>query len=526
MDMQFIGILRLLPFLIFASGNEIPQDVLALIEPGMGLEILEQKSDPASLEKLILSGLGGDDAPVGGRISKAAENAIQNLASRSEKVRDKARAQLVAEGPRAIKRLEEVVASDPRRAREARKAITEIQGERRALRHGESLARILAIREAAAKKHTKLVPALRKAAGSKDHFVRLAAEESLVRLDKTYKPAASSPGHSGFRMAEIEALPTGVRIALALQIQEAELGKSAGLTIQGYAEKMLAFLPVGGEEQMKEQMRQVSGEILTWVKSYGNMRPSRALLVNAAPIGERSGGMGIILQGLYEPEVIRKTLNSSPLWTKTEVSGHTLYNSPFLRLVLLSDRSVLLLPTVASTQFPIKEYLKNLSEGKKPLRSDKRLARFLGSLDDKMIVRGLLVNDDKLLTEDARTEIEGEFERELPEDVFKAFQSMKEVEITAAVTSESKKRVRFEAEFSGSKAPEVVVGFVRGKIQEGIIELETKAKEMAGFPPFPRVLQTMAGILKAIKLSAESKKVILRFDLPELKLEELLAPLG
>ncbi len=41
MDMQFIGILRILPFLIFASGNEIPQDVLALIEPGMGLEILE-----------------------------------------------------------------------------------------------------------------------------------------------------------------------------------------------------------------------------------------------------------------------------------------------------------------------------------------------------------------------------------------------------------------------------------------------------------------------------------------------------
>lgn len=66
MDMQFIGILGLLPFLLFSSGNEIPQDVLALIEPGMGLEILEQKSDPASLEKLILSGPEGDDAPVGG----------------------------------------------------------------------------------------------------------------------------------------------------------------------------------------------------------------------------------------------------------------------------------------------------------------------------------------------------------------------------------------------------------------------------------------------------------------------------
>ena len=509
--------------LLFSGGTEIPQDALALVEPAAGLEILQEKTEPANLEKLILSALEEDAAPVQGKISKAGESAIQNLASKNAKVRSRARAQLVTEGRKAIPRLRDVVANDERRAEEAKRAIAEIEGAAKAERHGESVAQIFAIRLAARKKLTQLVPALKKAAGAENPFVRLAAEDSLVRLDKTFQPSGETAGAAA-RTVDLEALPTSARLFLALRVPQQPPGKGEPLTVQGFMEKMVASLPVGAPslEQKEEEIRTAHETIVNFVKSYGNMRPRRAVLVNAGTISERAGGLGILVQGLYEPGVIKKTLNDSPLWTSTEVSGFTLYNSVFLRLVLLSDSSVLILPTIASSQFPVKEYLKNLAAGKKPLRKDKRLSRFVDSLDDPMLVRGLVINDDKLLSEEARAEMENEFQREMPEDAFEALKNLKEIELTVAPLQgdEKKQRVRFEGAFSRAKSAEVFAEYFRGLIDQGVAELENLAQ--AGLVPFAGLLETMTDILKSIKLSAEGKKAILRVELPEFDLEKIL----
>jgi hypothetical protein len=521
--MATFGVFPLLMIIFFSgsSSDDLPSDVLGLLDPEMGLSLLERKADADALERLIAPPAGEGGEAVLRIPQDEVQRAIDNLASSTEALRVKAREKLVEAGPAVRKRLEEVVSKDARRAEEARKVLALLEGREGAAAHEDDIARTLAIRLAARKKMTALMPAIRKAVASKNPFVRMAAEDALIRLGDKAGPggdAASgtrtvvaSPGPG---LKEVEALPAETRLLVSVRLNLPEPGAGKGLTIGEFMQKMAGSMPISPGD-IEEAVDEGSKEMLAWVRTYGNMRPEHVYVANVGSVDEQGGGLGIVIQGLYQPGVLRQALGQSPMWTSSEVAGVTVYNAPFLRVALLSDRSVLLLPVMASLRFPLEDYLKNLAAGKNALAGKERLSQFLAALkgNEKELVRGLAITDETLMSA-LHQEIQND--PGTPAEVAKAVKALSEVELTVTPIADEKTRVRFEGIFGSPEDSRALTEFLEQQIKATIGEMEQMMQQIQ----IP-VLQTMVDILKAIKLSAEGKRGILRLEMPALKLEEV-----
>lgn len=506
------GILSIL-LLFFTPSDQVPVDALSVVRADVGLEILGHSTDDETLEKLIETPAGGPAVVEAVRVDEEVRKAIQNLASRTQEIRATARRELTAKGPGILPRLRELVEKDPRRAEEAKKVIAAIEGQQEAAGHVKELARQFAIRLAARKKLTKLVPAIRGALESENPFVRLAAEDALARLDKTYKePTTVKIPGGGFR--ELEALPPETRMVLALRLPVPEPGVEEPITIHGYVDMLRKSLPGGfpvDDAEFESQIQEGCQAVVDWVRSYGNMRPDRVYLANVGGVGENGGGLGIFVRGLYEPAVLRQMLSTSPIWTTSEVSDYTVHNSAFLRLVLLDDHSVLILPVVASNHFPLSDYLASLRKGEKTLREEKRFARFLDTLGDGTPVRGYAITDEKLMGD-----IYQEIRSGSPQYLSDAIEAMTDLALTIADAGEDKMRLRLEASFSSEEGAKDLAGFLRTQIDNGIREMEQMAQQF----PMPGI-QAALDIAKAIVVSAEGRRGILRFTANKLKIEDI-----
>ena len=511
--------------LFFSGGQDVPQDIVSFIAPDVGLAIFGEATSDANLERLI-AGEGPAPAAAGaGKPSPQAENAIQNLASGSEQLREKAREQLVAEGPAILPRLREVADKDERRSAEAKKVIAALEDRSKSAGHDRSIARLFAIRYAAERGLKDLLPALEKSAASADAFTSLAARDALRRLVAGSDAGSVTEAVPGARN-EIDrrflaALPGATRLLHLVNLPAPVPGAGSRATIQSLARKMAEamadFAPPG---EIESGAHEASTHIIEFVKTYGNMRPTSVAVANIGGIGKMGAGLGIIATGLYERPVLENTLRSSPLWTSAEVSGQKVYNSPFLRLVILSEDTVLILPVIASLRFPLEEYLANVAAGKEPLKEDERFRRLLAALDDPMVARGLVITDETLAGE-----AYAELERELPADVFSAIKAMGEVEITLADAG-GKMRARAEAGFRDAESAEQLVRFLQGKVAQGIDELEVQKQNVPPIPMLARMMDLSLQVLKSIRLVAEGKKGIARLELPEMSIEEILTGLG
>ena len=195
-----------------------------------------------------------------------------------------------------------------------------------------------------------------------------------------------------------------------------------------------------------------------------------------------------------------------------DVAGVTVYHSSDLRLVLLSDHAVLVLPDTASKNFPLEKYLKNLQKGKKALTENARFSKFVGSLSEDYRVCGLAVTDGELMSE-----FYEEIETDAPAELLEAVKGMKEIEAT--VKSRRKKgdsgepvetiAVNLEATFENRTDAKELASFVVAQVKNGIAELE------GALPGFDLpIIQPMIDIMKSIKVSSEVKTGTLRVDFP------------
>ncbi|MCZ6794630.1 MAG: HEAT repeat domain-containing protein [Planctomycetota bacterium] len=513
MQMSFLPVV----FMFFFSGQpiDLPMDLLGLLDPEAGLSMLEKKADTDSLEQLITPDREGGSGVL--RIpSKEVEGAIQNLASNSEGIRGRARKKLVSAGPAVKTRLEEVVAKDERRAAEAKKVLKILEGEAGAAAHEDDIARVLAIRLAGKKKMKNLLPAIEKAAASKSPFVRLAAEDVLVRLGEKSRPeeGASKTVAASMGLKEVEALPKETRLLVAINTGLPQPGASRHVTMSSLMKRLTASFPIP-EEQLNDSTQQAMTEILKFIRTYGNMRPDRAFVANVGLIDDQGGGLGFIIQGLYQPGVLRKALSdeSNSQWTSSEIAGVTVYKSRNVSVVLLSENSVLLLPDprTASMRFPLEEYLKNFAAGKKALRESKRYSQFLTGLSGNDSVRGLAITDETLMSA-LHSEIAND--PSTPADVAKAIKGLKEVELTVTQLKDGKSRVRFEGEFNSNEDSKAITAFLDARIKEGIAEMEQA--------PLP-FMKSWIDMMKGIRVAAEGKKGILRLE-TNLGFEGLIMP--
>jgi hypothetical protein len=512
-------------FLFFFAGSSA--DVLSFLEPQMALEVLGEKTDEASLLALIEGGSGGAVAvgasggAAGESGAKEASTAIQNLASSSEDIRAKARQALLAMGESVRAKLEDVVAKDPRRAEEAKKVLAELDASRVAGARKKEVARILAMHLAADRKLEKLAPAIRKLLDLKSPFVTSAARKSLGRLEGKEEPEVDRPWTRD--LAALAALPAELRILLVLRA-----GTPKGMAqpridtfIKGFMSQFSMMMDGSPDEEIQNQIREGTRWLVDLVVSYGNIRIDKAALANVGNINTLGAGVGIVVTGEYEREVLEAGLAANgSVWTVAETAGRKVFTSPFVRIVPLNEHQVLVLPQQASIGFPLDAYLADLKAGKKTLGSSARWATFLETLEGETLLRGLALSDG-LLAPQILDDMTGEMQQEgAPQGVIDALKGMSELELDIRELGEAKFGYRAEALFAEGQHAKDMTDYVKQGIQTGIQEIEQNMGDIAG-TPFEGMAKSILELLKGIHVVAEGKRGILRGDMDQ---KALLAP--
>ena len=505
--------------LMIGSAEYVPEDLLALVEPEAGLEILGITPESADFAAIISGGEGTEEGAAAGELDAVVRSAIQNLASRAERVRERAREDLIKEGPKLLPHLRKLVEEDPRRADEAKKVIEALERVKEAAKHDEVLVRQFAIRYAAKNGRKDLIPALKKStAESENIFVRLAAESALEELDESYESKLDLKGPNGIE--ELAALPANTNVLLAAYVGAPIPGRSKKLTIKKFFDRITADLGEGGFGPGEENLRQAHQGVIDFVRQFGNMRPERIHLVHVGAPTETGGGVGIIVHGLYDRSVLETSIRGNTSgWTSHETAGFTVFSSIFARLVPLSDRSILVLPNIASVTFPIREYLESVAAKKEVLSKEKEWTGFFAALTDDIPIRGLVRTEPELMGL-----LYGELEREMPADAFGAVKGMKALSAMVAPAGEKKITVRLEGSFEKNGQAESLASFIRQGIDMAIAEMK---REIDGAPPF---IQNMAkrvlSILEAITVTGEGKTGVLRFTTDEEVLYDFYGILG
>ncbi|HVR75367.1 MAG TPA: hypothetical protein VMT52_13610 [Planctomycetota bacterium] len=508
MATSFVEVLILFLTPLFSRGG--PPDILGMLEPRMALEVLgetvtlKETVDEARLKLLIEGKAAAPGADVSPGQKKEMENAIQNLASGTDAIRERARDKLVLMGPAIRARIEEVVQGDPRRAEEAKKVLAGLDASRAAFDEKRETARTLAIHLAAGEKISSLVPVIREAAKAKHPFVARAARDALARLEKPEEApgtAAAVPRKNGF-----EALPGATRLLLAVSPGRAAPGGGQMTRLKGMMDKVMEMAPQAPpREALDGMLLDATRKCVEFVAAFGNVRLEGMQVANVGGVGKRGGGLGILLTGEYERGRMESGLEKlSGLWTVRDQKGFKVFTSIPVRIICLDDASVLVLPQTASNGFPLDAFLESFRAGERPLRAEKRWSAFLDTLGGGAVVRGLAITDSTLMSE-IHTEIDRS--GDLDPDVRAALKGMAEIELDVTLLEEDKLRFRVEGAFARSEEAENLVKFLREQIQTGISFLET----MTAREDVP-VLKNALQDLKGIRVSAEVKKGILRAE--------------
>jgi hypothetical protein len=488
-------------FLIFLLTGK-PTDLVSFLEPRSALEALGEPTDEAGLKRLIEGKPGA--VPAGGALDeKAVQRAVENLASSDESVRAKARDDLSAVGEAARARLEDVAKNDPRRAAEAKVVIAVLDTASRAAANRSRTSRLLAVRLAGDLKISALADVVRAAGSSTDPFLREAAAETLARIEgKDPPPPPERPWAKS--LATLEAFPKGTNYLVDVPMATA-FAAHAGATAPRIDRVLGPMAALMGPDSA-EVLRQATKDILDFVGKCGNLRADRVTLANVGVLGKKAG-LAIIVSGEYDPALLENGLRSLGSWKLEDVAGKKALISEHLRIVLLDDHHVILLPQNASDNFPLAEYVSALAAGSKPLRGEPRWAKFLENAGSSG--RALVLLQASLIPPEQYANME----RDAPSpEVAAALRGWKELEAEAKAMDSKKVGLRLEAEFAEAKHASDIAAFVKGKLAEAIGEMETQSAHLAG-TPMEAMMKSGLEILKSIQVTTEDKKGALRAEL-------------
>jgi hypothetical protein len=486
--------------LLLLSGRST--DLVSFLEPKSALEALGEATDEASLRRLIEGRPDAAKAEEEGLDEKAVKTAVENLASSNESVRARAREDLASLGESARARLEDLVKSDPRRADQAKVVLAGLDTAAKAAVSRSAVSRLLAVRLAGDRKLAALSEPVRALAGSPDPFLRQAAAETLARIDgKDPPPPPERPWAKS--LASLEALPEGTNYLIDFPMDTAlpALAGTPAPRIDRALGAIAAMMGPGSDGILGQATR----GILDFVVKCGNVRADRVTVANVG-VMSRKAGLAIIVCGEYEPRLFEKGMHSFGSWDVKETAGKKVLVSGALRIVLLDDHHVVLLPSRASDNFPLEEYISAHSAATKPLRKQARWARFLGTLGSS--ARALILMQASLIPPEGYADLE----RELGPDLVTAFKGWKEIEAEAKAADSKKIGVRMEGEFEEAKHAADLSALVKGKVGELLAESERMVAQMAGTPA-ERMMKDALDVLKSIQVSAEGTKGILRGEI-------------
>jgi len=489
------------PFL-FSIILGAPTDLVSFLEPKSALEVLGEATDEAGLKRLI-EGKPGAAAAGEALDEKAATTAVQNLASSSEQVRAKAREKLASLGEAVRARLEDVVKNDPRRAEEAKKVLAELDAASKASASRSGVSRLLAVRLAGDQKLAALAEPIRSLASSPDPFLKQAAAESLASIEGK-KPPAPPERPWAKSLAAIEALPAGTNYLMDFPM-DIVLPALAGTSVPRIDKVFKSFTEMLGPAE-GGVLQQATRSVLDFAVKCGNARVDRVTFANVGLMARKSG-IALILCGEYEPRLLEKGIQDFGSWKVEETGGKKVLVTADVRILLLDDHNVVLLFDNASDNFPLAEYVSAHASGSKPLRGDARWEKFFRTLG--AAARGLVRMDASIAPPHAWDGLEREG---VGAEVVAAAKAMKEIEAEAKPLDSKKISCRMEAEFEEAQHATAFAGFLKGKIAEGLAEVEGELAHMAG-TPFEAMMKNVVDAMKSIKIAGEGKKGILRGEL-------------
>ncbi|MEM7235062.1 MAG: hypothetical protein AAF517_22990, partial [Planctomycetota bacterium] len=449
----------------------------------------------------LIAGSSGNTVVQPVKFDKKLESSYQNLASRNEGVRTRARAALVAAGAGVKAELEKRAETDARRKDEVAKVLKELESAAKVDAASSDLIQQFAIRLAAEREAKSLRPAIQKVASDakENFFVRLAAEDALARMVEGHTSALKLEVSSGKK--QLKSLPLKTNVVLDSNLLPAKPGKGGGLTIQK------AMSGVGGiiGAPPGQQVAMARQGLIDFVKQYGNIRVERAQVLHVGKTTQTSGGLGVMVRGHYDRPVLEATLGSSPLWTKSDVSGYPMYSSPFLRLVLMDDHSALVLPILASATFPIQKYLADVKAGREVLGLKTEWKNFFTSIEGNAPMRARIVTNEELL---------GPLLAELgtaPPPIAEGIKNLELIHIAVSRNDNNHGDLRVTADFAKESAASTFAEFLNQSINEFKVQLDA----LSGAEGVPPAISEMAETVKSLTVESKGKKGVLKMNLPK-----------
>ena len=506
--MAAMGSFELLFLLLFSfsADSGAPPDALGALDPAATLTLLGYSADADSVTRILTP--AEQAVPATGKLSKSLEGAIQNLASRSDEVRAAARKKLVEVGESIVGRLKDVQSKDARRSEELGLVLTGIANQTAQRAQSRRLAQTAAMRWVAAEgekntqqaQHAEAIEAL---VDSEDVLLAWSAKNALIRLKKIPAPApAETTARKSPLLRELEALPKKTSMVLTTNLAGGSPGMSEWATLGGYMNQMIESMrQFGGaemEEMLKESLEESRGACIRVLRRVGNFRPESVALTHSGQANSDGGGLALFVEGVYDRERARAALLDEEFgFTKEEVGGADVFRMDGFGIVLLSDRTVLLLLGEGSREFPLEDYLKAHKAGGKALLGNERIAKFLETIKAPFHLRGLLLVDDLFVRAISDAP---------PPGLQDAFDSAEELELTGKPQADKKKtEIRIEGLFKKSSAAKSTVEYVDQGAKQLVQTLEPIANS-----PMGAQLKTVLEVLKTLQVSAEGKRAILR----------------
>ncbi len=500
---------EMLIWLFIFSGQ--PTDLVSSLDPQMALECLGEKTDAESLLKILR---GAAAAPAAAD-EKEAKTAIQNLASRSQAVRESAREKLAAMGEAIRARLEELVAKDPKRAEEAKLVLAKLDAAKASAASRRDVARILAMRLAAERKLADLAPEIEKLAASEDRLLQAASKAAVAAIKGEPAPQAEErPWASSLK--SIEALPPATRFLLRVSPSEEKASKQPQPKPTEQLRTMFESFLSG--EELHRAMREGTQFLVDFAVKYGNFRVDALACANVGALGPTESGLALLLSGEYQPAVLERGLSAEGSgWSVEKAGDWKVFGSGGNRIVLLDEHNVLFLPERMSGAFPLEEYLANFKEGKKALADHKRWKTFLQTLSGEASARGLAITDETLMRE-----IYEGIESEEGDAIVSAVKGMQELEIDVRPGTGEKTAFRLEALFEKPEHAETLAAQVKEGIEGAIQQMEAMVSQLEGLseegeeqPAFAKIAKASMEFLKSIRVVADGKRGVLRGEIDE-----------
>jgi len=353
-----MGLTGLMMLLVLSGGNEL----LDYVGTEAYWQACGEQPDAAALLGAIRPGRKPKD------ISKL----VADLGASSYKVREAASAKLKSMGPAVLGELRKAAAASDDEEVKARVGALEVHFGGRGT---QDLRRLMAIRTLGERKVTPAATVLKALLKSPEPFVAEFAARAIARIEG--QPVAPRPQATVAEMKQdLHLLPADCSVVGQINVA-ALLGLPHNVTKA--TTQMAAGMPRGRDP--KELAQRMTGMLLEVAGITGNFRLQAATVGVSGKIGKNTGYVMIVGRGRYDAERFRQWLKDKGVRT-VEADGVIAYMPDReVRLIVPSDRRLILLIGSRKANFPLAEVVAALKKAPGKPRYGQAVAKLVAGVD-------------------------------------------------------------------------------------------------------------------------------------------------